>query len=177
MEFHGLIRWLVARARQAERMYHKDMILLGDLNLDFRKVDARKVRIEKEIKALNGGKLKGKGRATVYFPFLDVHPSRMHIRPKAQAIFRSTARRTETYDQIAIFRHDKRLPSVADKSKAGTVAGGLDYGVFNFSDLFAEALHGKPLLDLTKRQRKALLEKFEHDVSDHMPIWIRLPKP
>ena len=177
MEFYGLIRWLVERARQAARMYHKDMILLGDLNLDFRKVDARKDRIEKEIKALNGGELKGKGRATVYFPFLDVHPSRMHIRPKAQAIFRSTARRTETYDQIAIFRHDKRLPRPADKSKAGTVAGGFDYGVFNFSDLFAEALHGKVFLDLTKAQRKALLEKFEHDVSDHMPIWIRLPKP
>ena len=177
MEFKGLIRWLVERARQAGRMYHKDMILLGDLNLDFRKVDARKVRIENDIKALNGGELKGKGRAAVYFPFLDVHPSRKHIQPKAQAIFRSTARRTETYDQIAIFRHDKRLPRAADKSKAGTKAGGFDYGVFNFSDLFAEALHGKPLLDLTKPQRKALLQKFEHDVSDHMPIWIRLPKP
>lgn len=177
MEFRGLIRWLVERARQAARMYHKDMILLGDLNLDFRKVDARKDRIEKEIKALNGGDLKGTGRATVYFPFLDVHPSRKHIQPKARAIFRSTARRTETYDQIAFFRHDKRLPRAADKSKAGTKAGDFDYGVFNFSDLFAEALHGKEFLDLTKPQQKALLQKFEHDVSDHMPIWIRLPKP
>ncbi len=177
MEFYGLVHWLVERARQAKRLYHKNMILLGDLNLDFRKVDPRRERIEREIKALNGGDLKGKRRATVYFPFLDVHPSRRHIQPKERAVFRSTARRTETYDQIAIFSHDARLPRPKDKSKAGSAPGGFDYGVFNFADLFAEALHGGPLLDLDKERRSALIEKFEHDVSDHMPIWMRLPLP
>ena len=118
----------------------------------------------------NGGTLKGKGRAVVNFPLFGVHP-------EATSVFRSTARRTETYDQIALFSHDKRLPTPADNAKAGTKAGGFDYGVFNFSGLFAEALHGKPLLKLTKAQHNSLLERFEHDVSDHMPIWIRLPKP
>ncbi len=170
MEFYGLIKWLVERARQAGRMYHKDMILLGDLNLDFRKVDQRRDRIVTELKALNGGDLKGKGRATVNFPFLAVHPDET-------AVFRSTARRTETYDQIAIFSHDKRLPRPPDNATAGTTAGGFDYGVFNFADLFAEALHGEPLLSLSKTKRDALLKKFEHDVSDHMPIWVRLANP
>ena len=32
-------------------------------------------------------------------------------------------------------------------------------------------------LSLAKDDRKALLKKFEHDLSDHMPIWIRLPLP
>ncbi len=169
-EFFGLLKWLVERARQATRLYHKDMILLGDLNLDFRQVDVRRAAIEDALKALNGGALKGKGRAVVNFPFFDVHP-------KATKVFRSTARRTETYDQIAVFSHDKRLPRPPGNAKAGTNASGFDYGVFNFSDLFAEALHGKPLLKLTKAQRNSLLEKFEHDVSDHMPIWMRLPKP
>ena len=177
MEFYGLVHWLVERARQAKRLYHKDMILLGDLNLDFRKVDPRRERIEGEIKALNGGALKGGGRATVYFPFLDVHPARRHIQPKERAVFRSTARRTETYDQIAVFSHDSRLPRPKDKSTAGGAPGGFDYGVFNFVDLFAEALHGKPLLDLDEEQGVALIGKFEHDVSDHMPIWLRLPLP
>ncbi len=42
---------------------------------------------------------------------------------------------------------------------------------------YGEKFSGKPFLDLTKKRRDALIEKFEHDVSDHMPIWIRLPKP
>lgn len=49
--------------------------------------------------------------------------------------------------------------------------------MFDFLNLFAEALHGKPYKQLTKLRRKKLVAKFEHDVSDHMPIWIRLPKP
>lgn len=170
MEFFALIKWLVERARQAKNMYHKDIIVLGDMNLDFRKVDERRRVIEDRIKALNGGDLKGPGRATVNFPFLDPHP----IQGK---VLRSTARRTETYDQIAIFSLDKRLPKPPDNARAGTQPGRFDYGVFNFSDLFAEALHGVPLLSLDKSQHKALLAKFEHDVSDHMPIWIRLAKP
>ena len=153
------------------------MILLGDLNLDFRKVDKRRDRIEGKLKALNGGELKGKGRATVYFPFLDVHPDRVDIEPKERAIFRSTARNTETYDQIALFSHDPRLPRPKDKSTAGTASGGFDYGVFNFADLFAQAFHGVQFLDLAKAQRDTFIERFEHDVSDHMPIWIRLPNP
>ena len=50
-------------------------------------------------------------------------------------------------------------------------------GVFNFVELFSRALHNKDYWGLTKKQRKALIGKFEHNFTDHIPIWIRLPKP
>ncbi|MCZ6628089.1 MAG: endonuclease/exonuclease/phosphatase, partial [SAR324 cluster bacterium] len=55
MEFRALIAWLVYRSRQASRMYHKNMMLFGDLNLDFKKGDARRDAIEAWIKSLNKG--------------------------------------------------------------------------------------------------------------------------
>ena len=167
-EFSGLLKWLIERARQAKTMYHKNIILLGDLNLDFKKVDARRDAIEAEIKAINDRDLKR--RAKIYFPFIDVHPNRHEV-------FRSNARHSQSYDQIAIVSNDKRLPRPADKKKAGSVAGGFDFGMFDFVNLFAEALHGKPFDRLTGPRKTALIARFQHDVSDHMPIWIRLPKP
>jgi len=175
MEFWGLMKWLIERARQWKRMRHKNIILLGDLNLNFEDVDGRRDAIESTIKRYNDRDLKR--RAKIYFPFIDVHPSRKHITPVEDAVLRSNARSDQTYDQIAIVSNDKRLPRAADKRKAGTVAGGFDFGMFDFLNLFAEALHGKPYKQLTKARRKKLVARFEHDVSDHMPIWIRLPNP
>lgn len=175
MEFRGLMKWLIERARQAKRMYHKNIILLGDLNLDFKNVDSRRDAIETEIKSLNDRILKR--RAKIYFPFIDAHPTRAHITPATDAIFRSNVRSNQTYDQIAIISNDKRLPRAEDRHKAGSVAGGFDFGMFDFLNLFAEALHGMPYKQLAKAQQKKFVAKFEHDVSDHMPIWIRLPKP
>ena len=54
---------------------------------------------------------------------------------------------------------------------------GPDYGVFDFVSLFSEALHDLPFDCLSDGQQNALLEKFEHEVSDHMPLWLRLPLP
>ena len=174
-EFSGLLKWLIERARKAKTMYHKNIILLGDLNLDFKKVDVRRDDIEAEIKAINDRDLKR--RAKIYFPFIDVHPGRAHITPKTAAIYRSNARHSQSYDQIAIVSNDKRLPRPTDKRKAGKVAGGFDFGMFDFVNLFAEALHRKPFDRLTGPQQTALINRFQHDVSDHMPIWIRLAKP
>ena len=168
MEFSGLLKWLIERARKAKTMYHKNIILLGDLNLDFKAVDARRDAIEAEIKMINDRDLKR--RAKIYFPFIDVHPAR-------QEVFRSNARHSQSYDQIAIVSNDPRLPRPADKKKAGSVAGGYDFGMFDFVNLFAEALHGKPFDQLAAKQQTALIARFQHDVSDHMPIWIRLAKP
>ena len=145
-----------------------NIILLGDLNLYFRAVDARRDAIEAEIKMINDRDLKR--RAKIYFPFIDVHPERHEV-------FRSNARHSQSYDQIAIVSNDPRLPRPADKKKAGSVAGGYDFGMFDFVNLFAEALHGKPFDRLTAKQQTALIARFQHDVSDHMPIWIRLAKP
>ena len=57
-------------------------------------------------------------------------------------------------------------------------AWGPDYGVFDFTDLFSIALNkGKALKELTKAESRAFIKRFEHSVSDHMPIWLRLPLP
>lgn len=170
-EWQALIRWLVERGRQADKLYHPNLMLLGDCNLDFEKTEQRREEIDAFIKSLNAKFLSGKKHAQLNFPFLDVHP-------KHTDVFRTNARLSQTYDQIGLVNHDKRLPSHEANATAGARADAFDYGVFNFVDLFAEALHGgKKLAELTKTQRKTLFKKFEHDLTDHMPIWIRLPKP
>ena len=57
------------------------------------------------------------------------------------------------------------------------VPGDFDYGVFDFVNLFSEALHGKAFAKLSAAERKTLVARFEHKVSDHMPLWLRLPLP
>ena len=180
MEFFGLIGWLVARARQAKRMYHKDIIMFGDLNLDFDQPVSDREEIEDGLRSLNRGQLRGTSRAKVNFPFLDVHPSRKKIEEAEgtqAAIFRTNPRMNQTYDQIALFIDDERLPNHDMNRRAGKTEGGFDYRVFDFVELFAQAIHGKAFEELSKTASGALIGKFEHDVSDHMPIWIRLPLP
>lgn len=176
MEFFALVEWLAARAKNVKNLYHKDLVLFGDLNLDFDDPGSDRKQIDAVLTGLNKGQLTRTG-VTVNFPLLSVHPSRANL-PRNERIFRTNARQEQTYDQIALFIHDKRLPGVPQNAVAGTKGEDeYDYGVFNFVDLFAEALHGKPFKKLADNQKKSLLGKFEHDVSDHMPIWIRLPLP
>lgn len=170
LEFHALLQWMIERAKNVKKLYHKNLLLLGDLNLDFKKADERRDKIEADIKGLNSTTFGSRKASTVNFPFLSVHPERNEV-------FRSTARLTETYDQIGFFSHDERLPDPDANKTAGSKADGFDYGVFNFSDLFAQAIHGESFASLTKSKQKALLKKYEHDVSDHLPIWVRLPRP
>ena len=123
-------------------------------------------RIEDRIKSFNND-LKG---ANVNFPFLDVHPSR-------DDVFRTNARMTETFDQIGLFNRDPRLPTYAENAAMGTDSRGPDYGVFKFGDLFSEAILRSPFRELKSYQRRDFVPRFEHKVSDHLPLWIRLPFP
>lgn len=178
LEFYALLMWLIERAKKVKKLYHKNLILMGDLNLDFTKVDERRTIIENKIKSLNGGELRSPNAATVNFPFFNAHKNAsLDTETGEPGIFRSTARLGETYDQIALFSHDDRLPTPDVNADAGLTKDSFDYGVFNFSNLFSQALHKKPYLALTKSEKKSLIAKYEHDVSDHLPIWIRLPKP
>lgn len=171
MEFEALMKWLIGRAKQASRMYHKNIILFGDLNLDFKDADPRREVINNKIKKYNSTILKSSKAAKVNFPFLDVHPG-------FSEVFRTNARQDETYDQIGFFNHDRRLPDHKKNETAGSAYGEFNYGMFNFADLFSYALYDKSLRDLSGTNHfKTLISKFEHDVSDHMPIWVRLPKP
>jgi endonuclease/exonuclease/phosphatase family metal-dependent hydrolase len=169
-EFKALVGWLVDRARQAARMYHPNIILLGDCNLDFDNPETDRDKIDADLKALNKTKLRSRKSAKLNFPFLTHHPIR-------DRILRSNARLNQTYDQIGLVIHDPRLPDPRQNAQAGGDPDGFNYDVFNFVELFSTALHGKPYCRLTKNEGKALIGKFEHDLSDHMPIWIRLPRP
>ena len=59
----------------------------------------------------------------------------------------------------------------------GAHVQGPDYGVFEFVNLFSEAILGSPYQDLPVAGRREFTARFEHKVSDHMPLWVRLPLP
>ncbi|MDX2380349.1 MAG: endonuclease/exonuclease/phosphatase [Acidimicrobiia bacterium] len=171
-EFQALITWLIERAKRAERMYHPNIVLLGDCNFDLENVERRRKDVDELIKSINGWQLNTPGTADVNFPFLDAHPNS----PDGN-VFRTNARESQTYDQIGLVVHDARLPTHEANAAAGEAPDGFDYGVVNFVDLFAQAVHQQNHEDLTSAERKALYRKFEHDVTDHMPIWIRIRVP
>ncbi len=81
------------------------------------------------------------------------------------------------FDQIGLFLRDRRFPACDVNEDMGKRPEGPDYGVFDFVDLFARAVLNKPFVRLSKREKAALVKRFEHKVSDHLPLWIRLPMP
>lgn len=165
LEFKALLAWLINRAKERGRKYAKNLMLLGDLNLDFEAADIRREAINAFIRDLNDNQLKG-APAKVNFPFIDKHPSQ-------DEVFRTNARKDQTYDQIALISDDNRLPPSELNEQAGSLgANDFDYGMFDFVRLFFDTFPA--LQQLPKRNRYS---KFEYDVSDHMPIWIRLARP
>lgn len=169
-EFDSLIEWLSVRAKKADRLYYKNMLLLGDCNLEFEDTGIIREEIDAQLKALNKTKLKSKKAAQANFPLLSEHPQ--------HGALKTSLRNKQTYDQIAIFAHDERLPRPEDNAQAGQQgADGYDYGVFNISELIAHALFAKSYRDLDYTQRKHIIDCAQHDLSDHMPAWIRLPIP
>ena len=56
-------------------------------------------------------------------------------------------------------------------------SAGPDYGVFEFCNLFSEAVLDRPYLELTSTEKSGFTGRFEAKVSDHMPLWVRLPLP
>jgi hypothetical protein len=169
-EFDALMEWILARVEEAETEQYSNYVLIGDLNLDFDDPQRDRPRAEAHIKTFNQKMERAKAPANVNFPFLDPHP-------RHPALFRTNARQSETFDQIGLFSHDKRLPTYKDNAAMGITPRGPDYGVFNFVELFREALGVSPLKELTESERKAFYAKFEHEVSDHLPLWLRLPLP
>jgi hypothetical protein len=168
-EFYALLEWLTLRAKYVKKLYHPNIMLLGDCNLDFDTVPNMQEDIDAYLKGLNKSALKSKKAAVANFPILTAHP--------VHGILKTALRQENTYDQIGIFSNDPRLPTPKDNETAGNTVGGYDYGVFNIANLIANALHGKDIDQVTSKQRKALYKKAEYDISDHMPIWMRLGLP
>ena len=94
-----------------------------------------------------------------------------------QDVFQTNARILETFDQIGLFNWDSRLPTYLDNATMGTQTRGPDYGVFEFGNLFSEAILGRPYQELAAAERSDSTARFEHKVRDHMPVWVRLPLP
>lgn len=172
-EFFALLNWLVNRAKQSKRMYFKNMIVMGDLNMDFDDPQVRLSDITKMLLDLESNLLTGQTAARVNFPFLEPHPGQSQL-------FNTNARKNQTFDHVAFFidKAETRLPISDENQDAGN--GGLndyDYGVFDFVELFAQSVHNKNFNELTATQRNKLLSNTKADVSDHMPIWVRIPIP
>lgn len=167
-EFNALMEWILSRVRENDKAYYPNFMLLGDLNLDFDSPQNDRARIEKHMKTFNDAS----GEAVnVNFPFLDIHP-------KQTVHFRTNARMSETFDQVGLFFRKSGLPTYLDNATMGRKERGPDYGVFNFVRLFDDALNTrKKLADMTNDERNAFYSRFEHKVSDHMSIWLRLPLP
>ncbi len=169
-EFEALIDWLTLRAKNAARMYYPNILLLGDCNLEFEEFKWTREGIDARIKKLNTEALKSKKAAKVNFPLLTPHPTHGELR--------TSARLKQTYDQIGIFAHDKHWPLSDANDTAGKIGpDSFDYGVFKFTELFAQALFGKSFAELTKSQSNKIIRQCEFEVSDHMPAWFRLPIP
>ena len=49
--------------------------------------------------------------------------------------------------------------------------------MFEFCNLFSEAVLERSLEELSASEKSGLMARFEHKVSDHMPLWVRLPLP
>ncbi len=156
-EFFALLEWLLLDSKTTVAQQGKVTMLLADLNLDFdSNVSKRKRGVDEYVTSINHER---NLKAKVNFPFLD------------GAHF-TNARKDKTYDHIAYIADDERWPRGRHNDLAGTLGPDqFDYGMFDFVSLFRDAgpaqLPGGDV-DYTK---------FEHDFSDHMPIWIRMPMP
>ena len=156
LEFLALLEWMMKDSDRTIVRGGKTYLLMADLNLDFASnLDNRRKAFEEHIKAINAEK---KLTAQVNFPFLDGE-------------FYTNSRKTQTYDHIAWVADDDRFPQGHHNEMAGSLGpDGFDYGMFDFVKLFTEAGPGGD-------PRDPDYARFEHDFTDHMPIWVRLPVP
>ncbi len=172
-EFRALLAWMINRLSREQRMVAANFILLGDLNLNFDNPKTDRPKIEKFIRDQNAAVFGSPEVRRIYFPFIDKYPD------DTGEYIRTNAREKETFDQIAFLRgkDEKSLPNNQWRELVGKGPDSFDYSVFRFTDLFAKALKGAEFGKLSKAKQKDLIDHFEHSVSDHMPIWVRIPRP
>lgn len=175
-EFHAIMQWIIEKVKNNDKAYYPDFILLGDLNLDYNNPDKDKETVRRSMKSYDkdgNDETNPKKRINVNFPFLDPHSGQNEV-------FRTNARLKETFDQIGIFFRDSNnnWPTYNDNATMGSKDIGPDYGIFNFVHLFHEALGVDiPIDQMSKTKKESFYGRFEHKVSDHLPLWFRLPLP
>ena len=166
-EFDALMEWIIERVKQQTNTYFDNFILLGDLNLNFDNPARDRAKVSKKMKTFDGN---AGNTFNVNFPFLDVHKG-------MNEVFRTNARKTETFDHIGLFFKGDSLPTFEQNENMDDNVNGPNYGMFDFVDLFAVATKGKEFSQMSSAEKKSFYKKFEFKVSDHMPIWFRLPMP
>ena len=156
-----------------DRTATPNFILMGDLNLNFDNPRTDGKRIDAQLRELNTQVFDDPEVRRIYFPFLDKHPKRKRF-------LRTNARSSETFDQFGFFNgaEERRLPNDRWRDTiASKAADGFDFDVFDFAELFSQTLKGRSYRSLSWKDKTALGKKFEHSVSDHLPIWVRVPRP
>jgi len=157
LEFFALLEWLLLDSQTTVAVDGKSYLLLADLNLDFESnVDKRRRAFTEYMTSIN----QEKGlQAKVNFPFLD-------------GGFLTNARRDQTFDHIAWMTTDTRLPRGRHNVQAGALGPDeFDYGMFDFVQAFSDAGPGATAGGAPDYDR------YTHDFTDHMPIWVRMPLP
>ncbi len=176
-EFNALVNWLASRLNSSEYLLTPNFILMGDLNLNFDKPMVDRKRIDRNIRNLNQKVFGSSATRRIYFPFLDKHP-------RFEKVLRTNARASQTFDHFGFFNgaYEKNLPNDQWRNRIPSTKrnwnpDAFEYGVFDFAQLFSQALKKKSYLRLSRSEKSRLGKKFEHSVSDHLPIWVRLPRP
>ena len=171
-EFVELLNWLFRRWARAEKIFSPNFIVFGDMNTEVvgwhqttldelrehilrqaktsRRRALSRARKEKDSELVNAIKAQ-----RVSFPFLtgldDMPPPPVG----------SNLTGTERFEQIFLLRRStgRDAPRIAE------------YGVFDMPSLVKRALKGSRLTD------KGQTERIRQQISDHVPIWIRLKLP
>eukprot|EP00957_Ditylum_brightwellii_P109641 8362446-Ditylum_brightwellii.AAC.1 len=157
-EFEALVNWIRDRVVQQDKMYYPNYVLLGDLNLDYDNPGRDFAKMESLMKGIDVGT---PDEIHVNFPFLDVHPNESEH-------FTSNVKLSQRYDQIGLFFRDTDgecvgFPTHAENKYMGKDDNGPDYGVLNFTELFAKAVEGMSFKDMSKVQGTAFVRRFEHE--------------
>lgn len=157
LEFFALLEWLLLDSHRAVVEEGKTFVIMADLNLDFASsIDKRRMAMAAYLTSINE---ENNLKAKVNFPFLD-------------GGFFTNARRTETFDHIVWITTDTRLPRGRHNNQAGSLGlDQYDYGMFDFVQAFSDAGPGKTA------SGDPAFDRYTHDFTDHMPIWVRLPIP
>ena len=166
-EIKALINWITDRLGSSEHVYAPNFILFGDLNYDYNNPDTDRAWSDELLKSFNGAT---GANVEVNFPFLDVHAGRPDI-------FRTNARRDQTYDHIGLFGSDPWVWRFDENKSLPTGPTGPDYGMFDFQELISRALFNRDFSALTDAEVKSIWDRSEYKISDHMPIWLRVPLP
>lgn len=176
----AIIKWMMGKARESGTD-PLNLVLFGDLNLDYDRPTKDLERIAKFVAAENK---KAKRNVEMSFPFLFSHPNTKQLAPPDPEPFRTNVALNQTFDQIGVLTTDERLKTNVATNPTGHAHPelwgahpvGPDYGVFNFSELFCRTLKKKPFAELGK-EKVEFVRRYDFRISDHLPIWYRFPLP